>query len=107
MSAAFDSIVSVSNEVMSSTLPALVPGMGEAILAHIRYSRSPRWRMRLSSSLVVKVNSLSSNPPECVLVQIRGDLSCAQIDLWKTRERELATLDEKSTSSGIAGPDAR
>ena len=30
--------------------------------------------------------------------------SCAQIDLRKTRERELATLDEKSTSSGIAEP---
>ena len=29
------------------------------------------------------------------------------IDLRKTRERELATLDEKSTSSGIAGPYAR
>ena len=30
--------------------------------------------------------------------------SCAQIDLRKARERELATLDEKSTSSGIAEP---
>ena len=28
-------------------------------------------------------------------------------DLRKARERELATLDEKSTSSGIAEPDAR
>ena len=37
-----------------------------------------------------------------------GTLSCAQIDLRKARERELAaTLDEKSTSSGIAEPDAR
>ena len=33
--------------------------------------------------------------------------SCAQIDLQKARECELATLDEKSTSSGIAEPDAR
>ena len=33
--------------------------------------------------------------------------SCAQIDLRKARERELATLDEKSTSSGIAEPYAR
>ena len=33
-----------------------------------------------------------------------GTFSCAQIDLWKARERELATLDEKSTSSGIAEP---
>ena len=31
----------------------------------------------------------------------------AQIDLWKARERELATLDEKSTSNGIAEPYAR
>ena len=34
-------------------------------------------------------------------------LARAQIDLRKARERELATLDEKSTSSGIAGPYAR
>ena len=34
-------------------------------------------------------------------------LSCGQIDLRKARERELATLDEKSTSSGIAEPYAR
>ena len=33
--------------------------------------------------------------------------SCAQIDLRKARERELATLDEKSTSSGCAEPCAR
>ena len=35
--------------------------------------------------------------------------SCAQIDLRKARERELAPLDEtkKSTSSGIAEPYAR
>ena len=31
-----------------------------------------------------------------------GLFSCAQIELRKTRGRELATLDEKSTSSGIA-----
>ena len=36
-----------------------------------------------------------------------GTFSCAQIDLRKARERELATLDEKSTSSGIAEPCAR
>ena len=34
-------------------------------------------------------------------------LLCAQIDLRKARERELATPDEKSTSSGIAEPFAR
>ena len=37
MSAAFDSIVSVSNQAMSSTLPALVPGVGEARLAAIAF----------------------------------------------------------------------
>ena len=36
-----------------------------------------------------------------------GLFSCAQIDLQKARERELSTLDEKSTSSGIAEPYAR
>ena len=50
---------------------------------------------------------MSSNPPECILVNIREDFSCAQIDLRTARERELATLDEKSTSSGIAEPYAR
>ena len=39
MSAAFDSIVSVSNEAMSSTLPALVPGVGEARLAAIAFCK--------------------------------------------------------------------
>ena len=36
-----------------------------------------------------------------------GLFSCAQIDLRKARERELATLDGISTSSGIAEPYAR
>ena len=36
-----------------------------------------------------------------------GTFSCAQIDLRKARERESATLGEKSTSSGIAEPYAR
>ena len=40
-------------------------------------------------------------------VHTLGTFSCAQIDLRKARERELATLDEKSTSSGIAEPYAR
>ena len=37
MSAAFDSSVSVSNEAMSSTLPVLVPGVGDASLAAIAF----------------------------------------------------------------------
>ena len=46
---------------------------------------------------------MKSNPPECLLLCIRGDFFlCAQIDVRKARERELATLDEKSTNSGIA-----
>ena len=36
-----------------------------------------------------------------------GIFSCAQIDLQKARERELAKLDQISTSSGIAEPYAR
>ena len=35
-------------------------------------NRSPRWRNRLSSSLAW-VSFVSSNPPACILVQIRGD----------------------------------
>ena len=53
---------------------------------------------------------MSSNPPECIVYSSRkfvGVFSCAQIDLRKARERELATLDETSTSSGIAEPYAR
>ena len=33
-----------------------------------------------------------------------GTFSCAPTYLRKARERELATLDEKSTSNGIAEP---
>ena len=33
-----------------------------------------------------------------------GTFFCAQIDLRKARERDLATLDEKTASSGIAEP---
>ena len=40
-------------------------------------------------------------------INFLGTLLCAQIDLRKARERELAKLDEKSTSSGIAEPYAR
>ena len=36
-----------------------------------------------------------------------GTCSFAQIDVRKARERDLATLDEKSTSSGIAEPYAQ
>ena len=50
---------------------------------------------------------VSSNPPECMLEKNRGTFSCAQIDLRKARERELATLDEKPTSNGIAEHYAR
>ena len=40
-------------------------------------------------------------------LKILRDFSCAQIDLRKARERKLATLDGKSTSSGVAEPYAR
>ena len=49
--------------------------------------------------------------PSAYSYKFVGTFSCAQLDLRKTRERELATLDEKPTSkptsSGIAGPYAR
>ena len=45
-----------------------------------------------------------SIPPSAYSYKFVGMLSCAQIDLRKARERELATLDEKSTSSGIVNP---
>ena len=39
--------------------------------------------------------------------KIVGTFSCGRIDLRKAREGELVTLDEQSTSSGIAEPYAR
>ena len=48
---------------------------------------------------------MSSNPPRVAYsYKFVGSFSCAQIDLRKARERELATLDEKSTSSGLLNP---
>ena len=70
-------------------------------------SRSPRWRIRLFSSLVYMSVSWVRAPPSAYSYTFVGSFSCAQIDLRKARERELATLDEKSTSSGIAEPYAR
>ena len=46
-------------------------------------------------------------PPSAYSHTFVGTFSGAQIDLRKARERELATLDETSTSSGIAEPYAR
>ena len=40
-------------------------------------------------------------PPSAYSYKFVGTYSCAQIDFRKARERELATLDETSTSSGI------
>ena len=47
------------------------------------------------------------SPREVYSYKTMGTFSCAQIDLRKARERELATLDERSTSSGIPEPFAR
>ena len=70
--------------------------------------RSPRWRIRLFilSSSLVWVSFVSSNPPSTYSYQFVGTFSCAQIDLRKARERTRVskTLDEKSTSNGIAEP---
>ena len=46
-------------------------------------------------------------PPSAYSYKFVGAFSCGQIDLRKARQRELATLDEQSTSSGIAEPYAR
>ena len=43
-------------------------------------------------------------PPSAYPYKFVGTFSCAQVDLRKARERELATLDEKSTRNGIAEP---
>ena len=49
---------------------------------------------------VVPFACMMRHTPVCIF-------SCAQVGLRKARERELAKLDEKSTSSGIAEPYAR
>ena len=46
-------------------------------------------------------------PPSAYSYKFVGTFFGAQIDLRKAREREVATLDEKSTSIGIAGPYVR
>ena len=46
-------------------------------------------------------------PPSVYLYKFVGTFSCWQIDLRKARESELATVDEQSTSSGIAEPYGR
>ena len=50
---------------------------------------------------------MSSSPAECILVLIRWDFFLVHKLTCGKRESELATLDEKSTSSGIAEPYAR
>ena len=47
------------------------------------------------------------SPPSVYSYTFVGTFYCAQIDLRKAREHELAALDEKSTSSGAAEPYAR
>ena len=47
------------------------------------------------------------NPPECIHAKIPWDFFLCKNYLRKTRERELATLDEKPTSTRIAEPYAR
>ena len=50
---------------------------------------------------------MSSSPPSAYSYKFVETFSFAQVDLQKARERESATLDVKSTSSGIAEPYAR
>ena len=47
--------------------------------------------------------SRARSPPSAYSYEFAGTFSCAQYDPRKTRERELATLDEQ-LSSGIAEP---
>ena len=47
------------------------------------------------------------SPPSVYSYKFVGTFYCAQIDLRKARERELAALDEKLASNGIAEPYAR
>ena len=73
--------------------------------AHIIKIRSPRWRIRLyPRAWYSRSGSWVRAPPSAYKYSYKfvGTFSCAQIDLRKARERELATLDETSTSSGIA-----
>ena len=46
-------------------------------------------------------------PPSAYSCKFVGTFPCAQIDLRKARERDLGTLDEKSTSSGATELSAR
>ena len=56
----------------------------------------------------ILVSFVSLNPPSAYSsCKVFGTFACAQNDLCKAQERELAKLDEKSTSSGIAEPYAR
>ena len=54
------------------------------------------------------IGQFCESEPRTVHTRINSlGLFLADIDLRKARERELATLDEQSTSSGIAEPYAR
>ena len=68
----------------------------------ITYSRSPRWQVILEPG-IGQFREFES-PRVHTRMNSWGLFSCAQNDLRKARERELATLDEKSTSTGIAEP---
>ena len=59
----------------------------------------PRAWYRLGSLVRIPLNAYSYT--------FVATFSWAQIGLGKARQRDLATLDDKSTSSGISGPYAR
>ena len=75
-------------------------------MAHILYPVAP---VAYQVILEPGIGQFREFEPRRVHTRIKfvGTFSCAQIDLRKTRERELATLDEQSTSSGTAEPCAR
>ena len=84
---------------LRSTLPirALVLGLTSLFLASKETFVRPVCASDLSIHVLV-------HPPSAYSYKFVGTFSCGQIDLRKARERDLATLDERSTSSGIAEP---
>ena len=92
----------------------ITPPLGplRAALYHPRYPRN-HTPHRIPHPVMIFLNPKMLSRGCVILCQVwysykfAGTFSCAQVDLRKARERELATLDEKSTISGIAEPYAR
>ena len=68
------------------------------VFAQVHYNRCC---IRLSLETWYRSVSWVRTPPNACSYKFVGTFSREQIGLRKARERELATLDERSTSSGI------